>query len=280
MMFATTFRFQATSSFARISQGVPDSRSLLKLQKNLFSMASKRKTKVQDILFRARVRKTTVDDVNGPKDEELPKMPPKPSLSKDNLGLPKNDPHSDIPLNMRSAPTIPKPILIENPTEHDLDDYDYYDDIVEPGVDFRPDDIMLRRIANGEYDPNEGANPPEDAYGESDFEELLGNLKEEKDDQSSILKRVTNSIRGKTPNMVDEDSQSIYDYFTKDYREEVIQARHEAEEELYIPQIDEEEDGYVIRIFYPLKFWIVKTEPSLMSISFCFLSLFISPQIS
>lgn len=42
-----------------------------------------------------------------------------------------------------------------------------------------------------------------------------------------------------------EEGQSLYDYFTKDYKEEVVQARKEAEEELFIPLPDDDQDGYV-----------------------------------
>lgn len=132
-------------------------------------MASKRKTKVQDILFRSRIRKTTVQDVNGPQDTSSSPLPPKASLPKESIGLPKSDPHADLPLTAKSSPK-----KFQLPTASDLEDmsddifgqepirydprmeYDYYDDIIEDGVDFRPDDIMLMRIANGEYDPDEG----------------------------------------------------------------------------------------------------------------------------
>ncbi len=122
-------------------------------------MASKRKTKVQDILFRSRIRKTTVDEANGPRDETTEHLPPKPSLSRESLSLPKNDPHADMPDTWKNkvAKTIPDPIFLDDAASADPREvYDYYDDIVEDGIDFRPDDVMLVRIATGQYDPSEG----------------------------------------------------------------------------------------------------------------------------
>lgn len=39
-----------------------------------------------------------------------------------------------------------------------------------------------------------------------------------------------------------DDGQSLYDYFTKDYKQEIQEARQEAEEELFIP-LPDDQDG-------------------------------------
>ncbi len=44
-----------------------------------------------------------------------------------------------------------------------------------------------------------------------------------------------------------EDGQSLFDYFTKDYKEEVANAQDEALEEFFIPE-EEDQSGYVLGV--------------------------------